>query len=62
VEVRRVRYGRVNDVRCIPRARRPQARVLSESAQGFRRRDQFVRAAVPVLLRAGPASAMFRGV
>jgi len=57
---RRVRCVRVSAVRCIPRVRLLQARVLLVSVRGFRLQDQVVPAVVRVLPRAGPASAMFR--
>ena len=57
---RRVRCVPASVVRCIPRARLQQARVLLELVRGFHLRDQVVPAVVRVLPRDGPASAMFR--
>ena len=61
--MRRVRrYVLASDVPCIPRVRHRPERAHSVSGQERRRQDRFVRAHVPVLQRAGPASAMFRAV
>jgi len=61
-EVRRGRCVPASAVRCIPRARLRPGRGLSELVRGFHLRDQFVRAAVLVRQRAGPASATFHAV
>ena len=54
------RYAPASAVQCIPRARLQLGRVRLELALGFRRPDPFAPEAVPVRLRAGQDSAMFR--
>ena len=54
------RFVRVSAVPCIPRAPLRLGHVRLELVQGFLRPDRFAREAVPVRLRVGQDSAMFR--